>query len=32
MNMNTEELDSLNNSSNEHLDKTVNDDTSKTEG
>ncbi len=32
MNMNTDELDSLNNSSNEHLDKTVNDDTSKTEG
>lgn len=31
MNMNTEELDSLNNSNNEHLDKTVNDATSKTE-
>ena len=29
--MNTEELDSLNNSNNEHLDKTVNDATSKTE-
>jgi small subunit ribosomal protein S2 len=31
MNMNTEELDSLDNSNNEHLDKTVNDDASKTE-
>ncbi len=31
MNMNTDELDSLNNSNNEHLDKTVNDATSKTE-
>lgn len=31
MNMNTEELDSLDNSNNEHLDKTANDDTSKTE-
>lgn len=31
MNMNTEELDSLDNSNNEHLDKTVNDDVSKTE-
>jgi small subunit ribosomal protein S2 len=32
MNMNTEELDSVNNSNNEHLNKTVNDDaTSKTE-
>jgi len=31
MNMNTEELDSLDNSTNEHLDKTVNDDASKTE-
>jgi len=31
MNMNTEELDSLYNSNNEHLDKTVNDATSKTE-
>ena len=29
--MNTEELDSLDNSTNEHLDKTVNDDASKTE-
>ena len=32
MNMNTDELDSPNNSNNEHLDKTVNDATSKTEG
>ncbi len=31
MNMNTDELDSLNNSNSEHLDKTVNDATSKTE-
>ena len=31
MNMNTEELDSLDNSNNEHLDKSVNDDASKTE-
>ena len=31
MNMNTEELDSPNNSNNEHLDKTVNDATSKAE-
>lgn len=31
MNMNTEELDSLDNSNNEHLDKTVNDDTSTAE-
>jgi len=31
MNMNTEELDSLDNSNNEHLDKTTNDDASKTE-
>ena len=31
MNMNTDELDSLNNSNNENLDKTVNDATSKTE-
>jgi small subunit ribosomal protein S2 len=31
MNMNTEELDSLDNSNNEHLDKTANDDASKTE-
>ena len=31
MNMNTDELDSLNNSNNEHLDKTVNDAASKTE-
>lgn len=31
MNMNTEELDSLDNSNNEHLDKTVNDDASTTE-
>ena len=32
MNMNTDELDSPNNSNNENLDKTVNDATSKTEG
>ena len=31
MNMNTDELNSLNNSNSEHLDKTVNDATSKTE-
>lgn len=31
MNMNTEEVDSLDNSNNEHLDKTVNDDASKIE-
>ena len=31
MNMNTDELDSPNNSNNEHLDKTANDATSKTE-
>jgi small subunit ribosomal protein S2 len=31
MNMNTEELDSFDNSNNEHLDKTANDDASKTE-
>ena len=31
MNMNTEELDSFDNSNNEHLDKSVNDDASKTE-
>ena len=32
MNMNTEEMDSLNNSNNENIDKTVNDDASTTEG
>ena len=32
MNMNTEEMDSLNNSDNENIDKTVNDDASTTEG